>query len=134
MAAGECSHPVLDTGHLGRRLFVPFLLGTTRIPSASELAGLKSDRRVRGPYWCDTIFGDGLGRFRSWYGRGGGLGRFGSCNRRRGLEAIVYGFILTGGWQRRRRYSTRSWRMLRRGGTKGRRGSCDSCGLLAMRS
>lgn len=64
MAAGECSHPVLDTGDLGRRLFVPFFLGTTRIPSASELAGLKSDWRVRGSYWCDTIFGDGLGRFR----------------------------------------------------------------------
>lgn len=65
MATGECSHSVLDTGDLDRRLFAPFLLDTTRIPSTSELARLKFDGRVGRAYWCDAVFGDGLGRFRS---------------------------------------------------------------------
>lgn len=135
MAAGECSHPVLNAGSLNSRLFVPFLLDAARIPSISEFAGLKFDRRVRGAYWRDAVFGNRFGRFGSYSGRGGGFGRFGSCSDRRRLEATVYRSILIGGWQRRRNYNTRGWCALRRGDTKIRRRSCDSCRLLlAMRS
>lgn len=134
MAAGECSHPVLNAGSPNSRLFVPFLLDTARIPSISEFAGLKFDGRVCGADWRNAVFGDGLGRFGSYSGRGGGFGTFGSCCDRRRLDATVYRSILMGDWQRRRNYNTSGWCALRRGSTKIRRRSCDSCRLLAMRS
>lgn len=83
MAAGECSHPVLNAGSPNSRLFVPFLLDTARIPSICEFARLKFDGRVRGAYWRDAVFGDGFGRFGSYSGRAGGFGTFGSCSDRR---------------------------------------------------